>query len=115
MTATIEDIQSEITGIKHQVYIATLGRAGVRRGGTIECIRETLAETEAWPIGEHFGIFAGAARAAKDKAIVEIGALLVEAEKREQQYCPTPAPSACAMTGDIEMVVNVGIIEGKNI
>ena len=80
MTASLEDVQSEIMGIRQQVMIATLGRAGVRSGGTIECIRDTLAETKAWPIGEHLGIFAGSAWAEREKAIKEITKVLNESE-----------------------------------
>jgi hypothetical protein len=74
---------SEIQGIQQQVIIAQSGRLGVRKGGTIECIRETLAETEAWEIdAERFGILAGSAESAKTTAIAEIRRLLVEAEAR---------------------------------
>jgi predicted phage-related endonuclease len=73
----------EIQGIQQQVIIATLGRAGVRKGGTIECIRETLTETEAWTIdADRFGALTGSAQAAKDKAVSEIRQLLTEAEQR---------------------------------
>jgi hypothetical protein len=84
----------EIQGIQQQVYIATLGRAGVRKGGTIECIRETLAETEAWVIDERFGVLQGSAQAAKDKAISAIRQQLADAEARAQAPAPTPAPTA---------------------
>jgi Uncharacterized protein involved in chromosome partitioning len=74
---------SEIQGIQQQVIIATQGRAGVRAGGTIECIRETLAETEVWDIDpERFGILASAAESAKSTAVAEIRRLLAEAEAR---------------------------------
>lgn len=76
---------SEISGIQQQVAIATLGRAGVRKGGTIQCIRETLAETEAWPIEEsNFGPLTSMAQAAKDKAVADIRDLLADAEERER-------------------------------
>jgi len=72
----------EIQGIQHQVYIAVTGR-GRRIGGTIDCIRETLAETEAWKIEEsNFGALTGAAQAAKDKAVAEIRQMLSNAEAR---------------------------------
>jgi putative phage-type endonuclease len=75
---------SEISGIQQQVVIATLGRAGVRKGGTIECIRETLAETEKWVIDEsNFGPLTTMAQGAKDKALAEIRVLLADAEERE--------------------------------
>lgn len=85
---------SEIQGIQQQVMIATLGRAGVRAGGTIECIRETLAETEAWPIdAERFGSLAGMGQQAKDTAVSEIRALLAKAEMRAAAAAPAPAAS----------------------
>jgi len=73
---------SEIQGIQHQVIIAQSGRLGVRKGGTIECLRETLAETEAWEIDDRFGILRGAAESAKTTAVAEIRRLLAEAEAR---------------------------------
>lgn len=75
----------EIQGIQQQVMIATLGRSGVRKGGTIECIRDTLAETEAWVIDDRFGALQGAAQAAKDKAVAEIRQLLASAAARAEQ------------------------------
>ncbi|MEX3630424.1 MAG: hypothetical protein VB138_14225 [Burkholderia sp.] len=72
----------EIQAIQHQVLIAHTGRAAVRVGGTIECIRETLAETEAWTIDpERFGALAGTATAAKASAIEQIRQLLDSAER----------------------------------
>lgn len=80
----------EIKGIQQQTMIATMGRAGVRKGGTIECIRETLAETEAWTIDEaKFGALTGAAQLAKENSVAYIKALLVEAETP-----PAPKPAA---------------------
>lgn len=67
------DILSEIQGIQQQVIIARAGRVGVREGGTIECMRETLKETEDWPIIDaHFGAFTKAAQSAKDAACAAI-------------------------------------------
>ncbi|MGJ3704601.1 YqaJ viral recombinase family protein [Variovorax sp. AFSI2.2] len=87
---------SEIRGIQQQVMIATLGRAGVRTGGTIDCIRETLAETEAWPIdAERFGSLADMAQQAKETAVTEIRALLTKAEIRT---AAAPAPAASPTT-----------------
>lgn len=78
-------LMSEISGIQQQVAIAQVGRAGVRKGGTIECIRETLAETEAWEIdAEHFGAMAGLAQSAKETAVAQIKSLLDAATAREQ-------------------------------
>jgi hypothetical protein len=77
---------SEIQGIQQQVIIAQSGRLGVRKGGTIECLRETLAETEAWEIDpERFGILAGSAESAKTTAVAEIRRLLAEAEAKERE------------------------------
>ncbi|WP_369650163.1 MULTISPECIES: YqaJ viral recombinase family protein [unclassified Variovorax] len=89
---------SEIQGIQQQVMIATLGRAGVRVGGTIECVRETLAETEAWPIdAERFGTLAGMAQQAKETAVAEIRALLSKFEMRiAAAAAPSPAASPSA-------------------
>lgn len=87
-------LMSEISGIQQQVYIASLGRSGLRKGGTIECIRETLAETEGWVIDEaHFGGLTMVAQGAKDKAIAEIQKLLADAEAA----AATPAPAATPM------------------
>jgi colicin import membrane protein len=71
---------SEIQGIQQQVMIASLGRSGVRRGGTRECIVDTLEETRRWPITEeHFGpIFFGSARQAKRAAIAQIEQALLQ-------------------------------------
>lgn len=64
---------SEINGIQQQVMIATLGRDGVRKGGTLECYQVTLAETEAWPIEEsNFGPMTAMAQKVKDSAIASI-------------------------------------------
>lgn len=74
---------SEITGIQQQVIIASCGRAGVRSGGTIECIEATLAETEAWPIdAERFGVFTEAAFKAKETAVDQIRTMLAAAKAR---------------------------------
>jgi hypothetical protein len=76
-----EMAESEIRGIEQQVIIAQIGRLGVRVGGTIACIEETLAETERWPIDDkHFGIFAGVAQKTKATAITQIKALLSKAQ-----------------------------------
>lgn len=64
---------SEIDGIRQQVIIASIGRAGVRAGGTLECAEETLRETEAWPLTEeNFGPLLATAEAAKADAIRQI-------------------------------------------
>jgi len=80
-----EDALSEINGIQHQVIIAQSGRSGVRKGGTIECIRETLAETESWPIDDRFGALQGTAEKAKQQAVEQIKQMLVSAELIQKQ------------------------------
>ncbi|HYE70634.1 MAG TPA: hypothetical protein VD932_03830 [Aquabacterium sp.] len=80
----------EINAIGHQVMIATVGRVGVRQGGTRECIVETLAETEAWPVTEEkFGPLLAAALSARTNACDQIRAALAAfdqaAEQRRQQ------------------------------
>lgn len=66
----------EINGIQQQVMIAQMGRSGVRKGGSLQCIQDTLKETEAWPIdATRFGVLAGSAQAAKDNAIASIKAI----------------------------------------
>lgn len=65
----------EIQGIQQQVIIASSGRAGVRKGGTLACIDETLAETESWIIDERFGVFVESARQAKESALATIKSL----------------------------------------
>lgn len=67
-----QDALSEISGIQQQVIIAQSGRLGVRQGGTIQCIKDTLAETESWPIDERFGSLMGAAENAKQLIRLEI-------------------------------------------
>lgn len=62
----------EIQGIQQQTIIAVMGRAGVRNGGTIECLEETLEETKRWLIDDHFGVLMPAAQKAKEVAIAEI-------------------------------------------
>lgn len=42
----------EIMAMGHQVMIASVGRAGVRQGGTRDCIIDTLAETATWEVTE---------------------------------------------------------------
>lgn len=74
---------SEIHGIQQQVIIAQIGRLGVRKGGTIDCIRDTLAETLRWPIEEsNFGPLTGVAGSAKDQALTAIRELLAAAEAK---------------------------------
>jgi colicin import membrane protein len=73
---------SEIEGICQQVAIAQLGRAGVRRGGTVACMRETLAETEAWRVeASHFGDLYDVAVAAKRDALSAIRAMIDKAAR----------------------------------
>lgn len=62
----------EIKGIQQQAIIAVAGRAGVRKGGTMQCLQDTLKETEEWSIDDRFGAFKPAAQSAKDAAISAI-------------------------------------------
>lgn len=62
----------EIQGIQQQAVIAVVGRAGVRKGGTMQCLQDTLKETEEWPIDDRFGALKAAAQSAKDAAIAAI-------------------------------------------
>ncbi|AMX04546.1 hypothetical protein A0R60_0232 [Enterobacter asburiae] len=80
-----QDALSEISGIQQQVIIAQSGRLGVRQGGTIQCIKETLAETEAWLIDDRFGSLMGAAENAKQQAIAQIKQLLINAATIQKQ------------------------------
>jgi putative phage-type endonuclease len=89
----------EIQGIQQQVYIAITGRAGVRKGGTIECIRETLAETEAWVIDDRFGTLKGSAQSAKDTAIASIRQLLQNAEAKAAAPAPMTKITAIPEAG----------------
>lgn len=76
----------EIQGIQHQVMIATLGRAGVRKGRTRECIVDTLAETEAWRVTlEDFGPMLPIAERAKAAAIAEIKEVLARWDHRVEE------------------------------
>lgn len=77
---------SQIQGIQHQVIIARSGRQGVRRGGTRECIADTLAETEAWELSEdEFGSLLGMARQAKETAVQQIRDMLEQWDLRVEQ------------------------------
>ena len=80
-----QDALSEISGIQQQVIIAQSGRLGVRQGGTIQCIKDTLSETEAWPIDDRFRSLIGAAENAKQQAIAQIKQLLINAETIQKQ------------------------------
>jgi hypothetical protein len=60
----------EIDAMGHQVMIAVAGRAGVRAGGTRECLAETLTETASWPVSEdRFGPLYHVAVSARQTAI----------------------------------------------
>jgi predicted phage-related endonuclease len=84
-----EMLEQEIRGIEQQVQIAAIGRAGVRMGGTIECIRETLAETEAWPVTqEKFGDLTSVAASVKERVVGNIRTML---EKKEAAAAAKPA------------------------
>lgn len=75
---------SEIQGLQQQVMIASIGRAGVRRGYTRQCIVDTLEETRKWPVTEeHFGsVFFGTAAKMKADAVTQIEQLLVDWDAR---------------------------------
>lgn len=69
----------EIQGLQHQAMIAVVGRAGVRSGGTRDCIVDTLAETVAWRITEEeFGPLTGVAQSVKDAVVTQIRAELTK-------------------------------------
>lgn len=89
---------SEISGIQQQPDIAISGRLGVREGGTIECIRETLAETEAWPIDDRFGALRGVAQSAKDSAVRQIRDMLELAERKSVDDAQRVADDLAAQT-----------------
>lgn len=86
--ASLEDERmkmSEISGIQQQVAIAQVGRSGVRTGGTIECIEQTLAETEKWEISqERFGAMYQPALRAKEVACMQIRAMLKQAQENQR-------------------------------
>lgn len=94
---------SEIQGIQQQVIIAQQGRLGVRKGGTLECIRETLAETEKWPIErEHFGDLYDNAVQAKQTAITAIKALEGSCLARQEQERIAREQEAARAAGNAE-------------
>ena len=96
---------SEIQGINQQLMIASVGRAGVRKGGTLECIRETLAETEKWPIEEaHFGTLYGAAVRAKETVIAGIKAVEQNFLARVEQDRIAKEQADARAAGDAERV-----------
>lgn len=97
----------EIAGIRQQAFIAVTGRLGVRKGGTIECIRETLAETEAWPVDEtRFGGLTAQAQATKDGVVAEIKRLLAEREAKDAAATAVPEPVAAAVPAPSEMLAS---------
>jgi hypothetical protein len=76
---------SEIDGIRQQAMIAVVGRLGVRKGGTLECARDTLTETEAWVLdADYFGDLYQAALQAKATAIASIEAHIAQLEAAER-------------------------------
>jgi len=79
-------LRSEIDGIRQQAVIAVVGRAGVRAGGTLQCARDTLEETKAWPIAEeHFGGLFDEASKAKTDAVAAIEFHIEKLEELEKQ------------------------------
>lgn len=84
--ASLADALEEINGIRQQVIIAQIGRAGVRVGGTIECILETLAELENWPVSGRFTpMLEVAAARARDESITAVRQLLADALAAEEK------------------------------
>lgn len=81
---------SEIQAIQHQVVIAQIGRLGVRAGGTVECMQETLAETRAWIIDDRFGELIDSALQAKTDAIAAIELMIRNAEAKALEVATTP-------------------------
>lgn len=91
----------EIMSMGHQVMIATGGRLGVRKGGTRECIVETLAETEAWTVNdEKFGPLTPVAAKMKADVIEKIRAELQrwDAHEAEQERLRNYVPTLAEMT-----------------
>ena len=80
---------SEIQAIQHQVVIAQIGRLGVRAGGTVECMQETLAETRAWIIDDRFGELIDSALQAKTDAIAAIELMIRNAEAQALEVATT--------------------------
>ena len=91
----------EIQGIQQQAAIAISGRLGVREGGTIQCIRDTLQETRDWTIDDRFGDLAGLAQLTKDGVVKAIEGLLAEAEAAE---AAKPVIDLSAGAADTEVV-----------
>jgi predicted phage-related endonuclease len=96
-----EMLQQEIDGIAQQAMIAQIGRPGARHGGTLRCIDETLAETEAWPLPPaRFGRLLERAQLVKDSAIAQIKAYREEFVARHAAVQPAaaavPRPAAAA-------------------
>jgi hypothetical protein len=88
-------LMQELQGIRQQVIIAQIGRQGVRIGGTISCIEETLAETEGWRIDpDHFLALTGAAQKTKDDAVAAIRDILAQAKARDQEDAARRAEDA---------------------
>lgn len=78
--------RQEIMGIQHQAIIAQQGRIGVRVGGTIRCIEETLAETEAWEITEEkFGWLTEQAQQVKASTVATIRSMLQTAQRQQEE------------------------------
>lgn len=97
-----------ISGIQQQATIACIGLPGVRQGGTIDCIRETLAETEAWVIdADQFGLLVPVAQQAKDKAVADIRALLATAEADAAAPLPAPVPAPAPAPAPVQPAAQV--------
>lgn len=90
--ARTQMLNQELDGLRQQVIIASMGRSGVRKGGTLECIEETLEETLRWPITqERFGDLFDFANKTKEDVISKIRTLKdeftakLEEEEAEQK------------------------------
>jgi hypothetical protein len=78
-----EQRMEKIRAIHHQVIIATTGRKPDRKPGTRECLVETLAETERWPITEEeYGPLHSMAIGNRDAAVMQIKHLLERFDER---------------------------------
>lgn len=76
------DAERGIANFRAQVRVASVGNM-LREGGTIDCIRTTLEETQAWPVDERFGDLQVTAQQAKDAAVEEIAGMLERAQEEK--------------------------------
>lgn len=109
----------EINAMGHQVMIATIGRLGVRIGGTRDCIVDTLAETGTLEVTEEkfgplYGVAISARKTACDAIVRELQAwdARVEAERiaAEEAAAHAQVASATELT-EADTVAEVSIID----